>query len=116
MFKQEKYHDGVVSDATVPTVPTPQEVQAVINEIMAAEKAGIADNTNLDELWASEAFDPQGEAQGYGFGKSPSEARAGALIAVWWPERELSAVPLDVPAGWTFETYAPGNGPVFMKV
>jgi hypothetical protein len=73
----------------------------------------VPDNTNLDELWASEAFDPQGEFQGYGFGKKPSEARAGAWITAWWPECELSAVPRDVPKGWTFKTYAPG--PIFMK-
>jgi hypothetical protein len=97
-------------------LPTKDEVEAVIFDMIAAEKRGVPDNSNLDELWASEAFDPQGEAQGYGFGHTPTEAKAGAWITTWWPECELSEVPRDVPEGWTFALYAPGNGPVFMKV
>ena len=83
--------------------------------MIAAEEAGLPCVTSLDDLWSCVAFDPMGEFRGYGFGHNPSEAQAGAWITVWCPEYELTAVPLNVPKGWTFKTYAPGNGPLFVK-
>jgi hypothetical protein len=54
--------------------------------------------------------------QGYGFGYTPAEARAGAWITVWWPECDLRAVPRVVPEGWNFEIYPPGEELVFTSL
>jgi hypothetical protein len=61
------------------------------------------------------AFDPQGEFRGYGFGYSPEKARAGPWITAWWPVCDLRAVPRVVSEGWTFESYPPGESPVFER-
>ena len=95
--------------------PTPDQIDAVIFDMIAAEAAGVPDRTSLDDLWSSMAFDPTGEWQGYGFGHTPTDARAGAWITAWWPECDLRAVPHTVPEGWTFEIFAPGEGPVFRR-
>jgi hypothetical protein len=97
------------------TIPTPDEIDAVIFDMIAAEAAQVPDDGSLDDLWSSVAFDPHGESEGYGFGHTPAEARAGAWITVWWPACDLRAVPRVVPEGWTFEIYAPGEGPVFRR-
>jgi hypothetical protein len=95
--------------------PTPSEIDAVIADTIAAEAAQVPDDTNLNDLWSSVALDWQEEFRGYGFGHTPAEARAGAWITVWWPECDLRAVPRSVPEGWTFITYAPGEGLVFRR-
>ena len=95
--------------------PTEEEIDAVIFDMIAAEAARVPTDTNLDDLWSSVARDAYGQFQGYGFGYTPAEARAGAWITAWWPECDLRAVPRVLPEGWTFETYAPGEGPVFTK-
>src|SRR5262245_8972453 len=95
------------------TIPTPDEIDAVIFDMIAAEAAQIPDTDKLTERWTSVALDPRGECQGYGFGYTPAEARAGAWITVWWPECDLRAVPRIVPNGWTFEVYPPGVELVF---
>lgn len=96
-------------------IPTPDEIDAVVFDMIATEAAQTLDDTDLDELWSSVARDQQGGFRGYGFGYTPAEARAGAWITAWWPEYELRAVPRIVPADWTFELYSPGEGPVFKR-
>ena len=97
------------------TIPTPDEIDAVIFDMIAAEAARAPDGTSLDDMWSSVALDRHGEFRGYGFGHTTTEARAGAWITVWWPECDLRAVPRVVPEGWTFELYSPGEGPVFRR-
>ena len=92
-----------------------KQIDAVIFDMIAAEAARVPADTNLDDLWSIVARDAYGQFQGYGFGYTPAEARAGAWITAWWPECDLRAVPRVLPEGWTFETYAPGEGPVFAK-
>ena len=70
---------------------------------------------SLDDLWSSVAYDPQGEFQGYGYGHTANEARAGAWITVWWPDCDLRAVPRVVPEGWSFETHPPGEEVLFRR-
>jgi hypothetical protein len=82
----------------------------VVFDMIAAEAAQVPCDDNLDELWSTMAYDPQGEFQGFGYGHTPEEARACAWVTVWWPECELREVPRVVPEGWTFETYQPGEG------
>jgi len=96
-------------------IPTPDEIDAVIFDMIAAEVAQEPDDTSLNDLWSSVALDRHGDSQGYGFGHTPAEARAGAWITVWWPESDLRAVPRIVPEGWRFEIYAPGEEPVFER-
>jgi hypothetical protein len=94
--------------------PSPNEIDGVVFDTIAALAAQVPDDTggeNLEELWSSEAFDPEGEWRGLGYGHSPEEARAGAWINVWWPECDLRAVPRVVPEGWTFTIYPPGEEP-----
>jgi hypothetical protein len=69
----------------------------------------------LNDLWSSIAYDPQGPFQGYGYGHTLTEARAGAWVTAWWPECDLCAVPRVVPEGWSFEIYPPGEGLVFTR-
>jgi hypothetical protein len=95
------------------TIPTPEEIEEAIFDMIAAEAAQVPDGGSLDELWSSVALDSAGEFRGYGFGYTPAEARAGAWITVWWPECDLRAVPRVVPEDWTFETYSPGEALVF---
>jgi hypothetical protein len=54
-MKQNEFDDPMSRNA----LPSPEEIDSVIFDIMAADKNGGPDNTSLDELWASEAFDPQ---------------------------------------------------------
>jgi hypothetical protein len=96
--------------------PTPDEVDAVIFDMIAAEAAQVPDDTSLDDFLWAEAIDPQGEVRGYGLGHTPAEVRAGAWITSWWPECDLRAVQRVVPEGWTFRTYPPGKGPVFKRL
>ena len=96
-------------------LPTPDEIDAVIFDMIAAEAAQVPKDTSLDELWSSVTLDSAGEFRGYGFGYRPAEARAGAWITVWWPECDLRAVPRIVPEDWTFEIYSPGEGPAFRR-
>ena len=70
---------------------------------------------SLDDLWSSVAYDPQGEFQGYGYGQTRNEARAGAWITVWWPDCDLRAIPRVVPEGWSFETHPPGESLELLK-
>jgi hypothetical protein len=93
------------------TIPTPDEIDAVILDMIAAEAAQVPDSGSLSDLWSSVATDPDGEFQGYGFGHTPTEARAHAWITVW--ECDLRVVPRVVPEGWTFEVYPPGAEVVF---
>ena len=95
------------------TIPTPEEIDGVIFDIIAAEAARMPHDTSLDDLWSSVALDSDGQFQGYGFGYTPAEARASAWITAWWPECDLRAVPRVVPEGWCFETYPPGLVPAF---
>jgi hypothetical protein len=44
--------------------PTPDEVDAVIFDMIAAEAAQVPDDTSLDDFWWAEAIDPQGEVRG----------------------------------------------------
>ena len=96
-------------------LPTSDEIDAVVFDMIAAEAAQVPDDTSLDELWSSVALDLAGEFRGYGFGHTPAEARAFAWVTAWWPECDLRAVPRVVPEGWTFEIYSPGEGPVFRR-
>jgi hypothetical protein len=95
--------------------PTPDEIDTVIFDMIAAEAAQVPDNGSLNDMWSIVAFDPHGEFCGYGFGYTPADALPGAWITAWWPERYLRAVPHVVPDGWTFEIYSPGEGPVFRR-
>jgi hypothetical protein len=100
---------------TTHILPTPDEIDAVIFDMIAAEAAQVPDDTSLSDLWSSVARDPKGEFRGYGFGYTPAEGRAAAWITVWWPECDLRAVPRIVPEDWTFDIYLPGEGPVFRR-
>ena len=93
--------------------PAPEEIDAVIFDMIAAEAAQVPDDTSLDES-SSVALDPVGRFRGYGLAILRPK-RAGAWITVWWPECDLRAVPRIVPEGWTFEIYSPGEGPVFRR-
>jgi hypothetical protein len=77
---------------------------------------GLADGPKFEELWWSEAFDPQGKSQAYGLGVTHTDARAHAWISVWWEgydaREALYLVPPLVSEGWRFEIYPPG-GPMF---
>jgi hypothetical protein len=46
------------------TLPTVDEIDAVIFDMIVAEAAGVPDRKSLDDLWSSLAFDPHGEWQG----------------------------------------------------
>ena len=96
-------------------IPTPDEIDAVIFDMIAAEAAQVPDHTSLSDLWSSVARDAQGEFRGYGFNHTPAEARAAAWVTAWWPECDLRAVSRVVPEGWTFETYSPGVELVFRR-
>jgi hypothetical protein len=91
-------------------IPTPEEISSVISEMLAAEPAGIRSD-NLDDLWSSEALDAWGQFQGYGFGRTPAEARASAWVTTWWPETDLNAVPRAVPPDWAFKICPPDERP-----
>jgi hypothetical protein len=95
------------------TLPTPDEIDAVIFDMIAAEAAQVHEwsDTNLSELWFCWAFDPQGQCRGGAFAYTPTEARALAWIGLWRPDCDLRAVPRDVPKGWTFEVYSPDEWP-----
>ena len=97
------------------TVPTPDEIEAVISDLIQVE-AGLVDGPKFEELWWSAAYDPQGELRAYGLGVTPNDARAHAWISVWTlehnPRAALHVVPRAVPEGWLFEIYPPG-GPMF---
>jgi hypothetical protein len=54
--------------------PTPDEVDAVLFDMIAAQAAQVPDDTSLDDFWWAEAVDPQGEVRGYGLGHTPAEA------------------------------------------
>jgi len=100
------------------TMPTPDEINAVIEDIIAADVAQVPDNTRLADLWTGEAFDPQGELEGIGYGWTPAEATAGAwIVACGWLDsvttRNLRTIPRSVPEGWRFVVYPPGEGPVW---
>ena len=97
------------------TSPTPDEIDAVIFDMIAAEAAQVSCDESLDNFWWAEAIDPRGGTQAYGLGHTSAEARAGAWINVWWGECDLRAVPRYVPEGWMFEIYPPGEGPVFRR-
>ena len=56
-------------------MPMRYEIGAVIFDMIAAEAAQISDETSLDDLWSSVAFDRHGEFRGYGFGHTPAQAR-----------------------------------------
>lgn len=62
------------------TVPTPNEIDAVAFDLIAADAAGVPEDTSLDDPWSSVALDSYGKFWGYGFGYTPSGARAGAWI------------------------------------
>ena len=98
------------------TIPTPDEIDAVIFDMIAADAARVPDDTSLDDLWSSVAFDGHGEFRGYGFGHTPTEARAGAWITAWWAEFDLWTVPREVPEDWSFNAYPPGQKPVFERI
>jgi hypothetical protein len=55
-------------------LPTSDEIDAVVFDMIAAEAAQVPDDTSLDELWSSVALDSAGEFRGYGFGHTPAEA------------------------------------------
>jgi hypothetical protein len=95
------------------TIPMPDEIDAVIFDIIAAEAARVLDDTSLDDLWSSVALDSDGQFRGYGFGYTPAEVLAVAWITARWPE--CDAVPRVVPEGWTFENYPPGEEPAFRR-
>jgi hypothetical protein len=107
-----------VFELSARTVPTPNEIEAVISDMIRVE-AGLVDGPSFEELWWSAVFDPQGELQAYGLGVTPTDARAHGWISVWMPEHNpraaLHVVPRVVPEGWRFEIYLPG-GPMFQYV
>ena len=56
--------------------PTPEEVDAVLFDMIAAQAAQVPHDTSLDDFWGAEAVNPQGEVGGYRLGHTPAEARA----------------------------------------
>ena len=94
--------------------PSVDEVDAMIQEIEVAEKAEVADNTSLSDLWSCIASSEDG-GWSFGYGKTAAQARANAWVNQWWPERDLDEVPRIVPEGWTFEVLPPGIEFVFRK-
>jgi hypothetical protein len=79
--------------------PAPEEILMTLRSIEAAVEAGKVDQTSLDELWSCLAYEGAGEWQGYGFGFTPSDARAGAWINIFCDEGPYPPknVPLHVP-------------------
>lgn len=59
-------------------IPTPDEIDAVIFDMIAADAALVPENNSLNDLWSTVALDDHGEFRGYGFGHTPGEARAAA--------------------------------------
>jgi hypothetical protein len=45
-------------------LPTPDEIDGVIFDMIAAEATQVPDDTSLDELWSSVALDSAGEFRG----------------------------------------------------
>jgi hypothetical protein len=89
--------------------PTPSEIHAAIASIKAGECAYM----DLEQFWLCHVHDATGGYAAEGYGRTETEAMAGAWINAWWPDiylwpnTPLVAVPRIVPDGWTFETYAP---------
>jgi hypothetical protein len=76
-------------------IPMRYEIGAVIFDMIAAEAAQISDETSLDDLWSSVAFDRHGEFRGYGFGHTPAQARirlGHRLVAPACPTRRTTTV------------------------
>lgn len=98
--------------------PTPKEILTTLRSIEGAVERRKADHGSLDQLWSCLAYDEAGKWQGYGFGFTPPDARAGAWINVFFDEGPYPPddVPLHVPPGWTFELLEPGVRAVFKRV
>jgi len=98
-------------------VPTPNEIDAVIADLMATEAVDVTseavDVTSieiLNDFWFAKAIDPRGETRAYGLGHTPAEACVKAWITFWDAEDDFDTVPRVVPEGWRFEVYPPGEG------
>jgi hypothetical protein len=96
--------------------PTPEEIAAVIEDLIASDVAKVPDTTMPSEMFECLAFDPNGNLQGVGYGWTPEEAKAAAWIcACGWlttvPTRHLRGVSRAVPPGWTFEVAEPAEAP-----
>ena len=94
--------------------PTPDKINAVIEDLIATEVAGVPDPNDFRDFWECLAYDPTGELEGVGYGLTPAEAKAAAWVtACGWlvtiKTRHLRAIPRTVPTGWTFQVYPPGN-------
>jgi hypothetical protein len=57
-------------------LPTPDEIDAVIFDIIAAEAAQVPDDTSLDELWTSAVVAPPKR------GKQKQQASKSALVCL----------------------------------
>jgi hypothetical protein len=93
-------------------VPTPDEIDAVIADLIATEAARHAKSIEvLNNSWFAEAIGPRGEKRTWGEGLTPAEACVKAWMIFWLasPEDDFSVVPRVVPEGWRFKVYPPGQ-------
>lgn len=96
---------------TMTAAPTPNEIDAVVFDMIAVEATGTQNDFDFDDVWECLAFDRDEELQGMGCGDTPAEAAACAwIVACGWPDKcDLRAVSRVVPDGWTFDVHEPGN-------
>ena len=92
-------------------VPTPDEIDAAIANLIATWAAEDARNTEvLNASWFAVVIDPRSKIRTDGRGRTPAEACAKAWMSLWLgAEDDFSAVPRVVPEGWTFRVYPPGQ-------
>jgi hypothetical protein len=92
-------------------VPTPDEIDAVIANLIATWAAESAKSTEvLNASWFAVAIDPRAKMRTDGMGHTPVEACVMAWMSHWLgAEDDFSVVPRVVPEGWTFKVYPPGQ-------
>jgi hypothetical protein len=99
-------------------VPTPDEIDAAIANLIATWAAESAKSTEvLNNSWFAAAIGPRGETAMMGMGLTPVEACIQAWMSHWLASPDdleddfddFSYVPRVVPEGWTFKVYPPGQ-------
>jgi len=90
-------------------VPTPEEIDAGIADLIATHAADDARMTEVrNTSWFAVAIDPRGVTRDAGMGRTPAEACVNVWIRVWLKD-DFSSVPRVVPEGWRFEVRPPGQ-------
>jgi hypothetical protein len=106
-------------ESHIHAVPTPDEIDAVIADLIATWAAEAARSfERLNASWSAVAIDPRTGRRGDGEGLTPAKACVKAWISLWLrpadellpgEEDDFSEVPRVVPEGWTFRVYPPGQ-------